>query len=222
MNEVQRAMPIRLLLVDDHAMVRQGLSLALGLQPDMEVVGQAGNGALGVELAAQLRPDVLLLDLNMPDLDGIEVLQRVRRVAPETRVLILSGIHADARVFATVEAGVDGYIVKDATTAELLNAIRSVAGGDAYFHPMITRTLTNYLRGPAAAPAASQPRLTGRELDVLQLMATSATNRAIAEKLHVSEETVRTHVKSILRKLDQPNRTQAVLEGLRSGLISVE
>jgi DNA-binding NarL/FixJ family response regulator len=203
-------------------MVRQGLSLALGLQTDMEVVGEAGAGSKGVQLAADLQPDILLLDLNMPDLDGIEVLQRVRRVAPRTRVLILSGIHADARVYATVEAGVDGYIVKDASTGELLTAIRSVAAGDSYFHPMITRTLTRYMQRSISAPAAMSSQLTPRELAVLQVMATSATNRDIAQQLHVSEETVRTHVKGILRKLEQPTRTQAVFEGIRQGLISLE
>ena len=214
---------IRILIVDDHAMVRQGLTLALGLQPDFTVVGEAGNGADGVALARRLLPDVILLDLNMPDLDGIEVMQRVRRLSPQARVLILSGIHADARVYATVEAGVDGYIVKDATTGELAQAIRSVAAGNAYFHPVITRALVRYAPrlGASAQPAALRARLTARELAVLQLMATSATNRAIAEELGVSEETVRTHVKHILRKLDQPNRTQAVFEGTRRGLISL-
>lgn len=213
--------PIRILLVDDHAMVRQGLSMALNLQPDITVVGEAGSGADGVTLAQKLQPDVLLLDLNMPDMDGIEVTQRVRRVSPRSRVLILSGIHADSRVYATVEAGVDGYIVKDATSAELVWAIRSVAVGDAYFHPLITRALINYSRGPVQ-PAALSTQLTPRELTVLQHMATSATNRAIAEQLGVSEETVRTHVKNILRKLDKTNRTQAVFEGVRRGLIALD
>jgi DNA-binding NarL/FixJ family response regulator len=213
---------VRILIVDDHAMVRQGLSLALNLQPDLTIVGEAGSGGDGVALAQKLQPDVILLDLNMPDLDGLEVMQRVRRLSPQSRVLILSGIHADARVFATIEAGVDGYIVKDATTTELAQAIRSVAAGDAYLHPLITRALTRHLHNLPAQPATLRSRLTARELSVLQLMATSATNRTIAEQLSVSEETVRTHVKNILRKLDQPNRTQAVLEGVRRGLISPE
>jgi DNA-binding NarL/FixJ family response regulator len=213
---------IRILIVDDHAMVRQGLSLALNLQPDLTIVGEAGSGSDGVILAQKLQPDVILLDLNMPDLDGIEVMQRVRRLSPHSRVLILSGIHADARVFATIEAGVDGYIVKDATTTELIQAIRSVAAGDDYLHPLITRALTRHLHHVSDQPATLRSRLTARELSVLQLMATSATNRAIAEQLCVSEETVRTHVKNILRKLDQSNRTQAVLEGIRRGLISPE
>jgi DNA-binding NarL/FixJ family response regulator len=213
---------IRILIVDDHAMVRQGLSMALDLQPDFVVVGEAGNGRDGVDLAQSLQPDLALLDLNMPDLDGIEVMQRVRHLSPNTRVLILSGIHADARVYATVEAGVDGYIVKDATTGELAQAIRSVASGDVYFHPLITRTLVRYSQGLSPQPASLSTRLTARELSVLQRMATSATNRAIAEQLGISEETVRSHVKNILRKLEQSNRTQAVFEGIRRGLISLE
>lgn len=213
---------IHILIVDDHAMVRQGLSLALNLQSDLAIVGEAGSGGDGVALAQKLQPDVILLDLNMPDLDGLEVMQRVRRLSPQSRVLILSGIHADARVFAAIEAGVDGYIVKDATTTELAQAIRSVAAGDAYLHPLITRALTRHLHNLPTQPATLRPRLTARELSVLQLMATSATNRTIADQLSVSEETVRTHVKNILRKLDQPNRTQAVLEGVRRGLISPE
>ncbi len=213
---------IRILIVDDHAMVRQGLSLALQLQPDFEIVGEAKNGREGVALAQSLRPDVILLDLSMPDFSGIEVTRKVRELSPQARVLILSGAHADAQVYATVEAGVDGYIVKDATTTELSSAIRHVAGGDNYFHPLITSALIRHARSASPAPAAAQTSLTSRELDVLQQMSTSATNKAIAEQLHVSEETVRTHVKNILRKLDQPNRTQAVLEGIRRELITLE
>ncbi|GAB4426703.1 MAG: response regulator transcription factor [Anaerolineae bacterium] len=214
---------IRILIVDDHAMVRQGLAMALQLQPDLAIVGEARNGGEGVALAESLQPDIILLDLSMPDFDGIEVMRRVRVLSPRTRVLILSGAHTDARVYATVEAGVDGYIVKDATTAELAEAIRQVVAGDNYFHPLITSALIRHTRNPAAAsPAALQDTLTSREVDVLQLMATSATNRAIAQQLHVSEETVRTHVKNILRKLNQPNRTQAVLEGIRRELIHLD
>jgi len=213
---------IRILIVDDHAMVRQGLSLALQLQPDFEVVGEAKNGTEGVALAQSLNPDVVLLDLNMPDLDGIEVTQQLRQVSPVTKVLILSGIHADARVYATVEAGVDGYIVKDATTNELISAIRLVYQGEAYFHPLITGALVRYTQNLTSTRATPQPNLTARELSVLQLMATSATNKAIAQQLIISQETVRTHVKNILRKLNQSNRTQAVLEGVRRGLITLD
>ncbi len=212
---------IRVLVIDDHAMVRQGLSLALQLQPDLEIVGEAKNGMEGLNLVQTLNPDVVLLDLSMPDLDGIEVTKRLRGFS-QARVLILSGIHADARVYATVQAGVDGYIVKDATTTELVTAIRAVFKGDSYFHPLITGALVRYSQQLTSTRATPTPVLTGRELDILQLMATSATNRSIAEKLIISEETVRTHVKNILRKLDQANRTQAVLEGVRRGLISLE
>lgn len=213
---------IRILIVDDHAMVRQGLSLALQLQPDFEIVAEAENGTQGIELAGALQPDVVLLDLKMPDLDGIAVTQKIRASAPASQILILSGIHADARVFATVEAGVDGYIVKDATTAELAEAIRHVAAGETYFHPLITQALVRYTRSGGQSPATVNPSLTTRELQVLQLMATSATNKTIAEQLHVSEETVRSHVKNILRKLNRSNRTQAVFEGVRLNLISLE
>ena len=214
--------PIRIAIVDDHTMVRQGLKLALELQDDFEIVGEAENGAAGVRLIQDIQPDVVLLDLNMPELNGIEVTQQVRRLSPPTKILILSGVQADARVFATIEAGVDGYIVKDASTTELAAAIRHIAAGEAYFHPQVTQALVRYNRNLIVSPALMQTALTARELAILQNMATSATNRAIAEQLHISEETVRTHVKNILRKLDQPNRTQAVLEGVRQGLISLE
>jgi DNA-binding NarL/FixJ family response regulator len=215
-------MTIGILLVDDHAMVRQGLRLALQLQPGFQIIGEAENGLAAIDLAQALQPDVILLDLNMPDMNGIEVTQKVRGVSPESRVLILSGIQADSRVLATVEAGVDGYIVKDAGTAELAMAIRHVAAGESYFHPSVTQALIRYNRPLGVAPAATSPALTARELAVLQAMATSATNRDIADQLFVGEETIRTHVKHILRKLDQTNRTQAVLEGVRRGLISLE
>lgn len=213
---------IRILLVDDHAMVRQGLRLALQLQPGFQIIGEAENGAAALTLVQELRPDLILLDLNMPDMNGIEVTQKVRAISPDSRVLILSGVQADSRVLATVEAGVDGYIVKDASTAELAMAIRHVAAGEPYFHPSVTQALIRYNRPFGVAPAATSPALTARELAVLQAMATSATNRDIAAQLYVSEETIRTHVKHILRKLNQTNRTQAVLEGVRRGLISLE
>ena len=213
---------IRILIIDDHAMVRQGLGLALQLHADLEIVGEACNGSEGVALVQALKPDVILLDLSMPDFDGIEVSRKVRTLSPQTKILILSGVHTDARVYATVEAGVDGYIVKDATTTELVEAIRLVAGGENYFHPLITSALVRYARSSAAPTSSGQDSLTNRELDVLRLMATSATNRAIARQLHVSEETVRTHVKNILRKFNQPNRTQAVLEGIRRGHITLQ
>lgn len=213
---------IRILLIDDHAMVRQGLRLALELQPDFQIAGEAENGVEGVRLTQSLQPDIILLDLNMPGLNGLEVTRQVRILAPATRILILSGVQADARVVATLEAGVDGYIVKDATTTELAKAIRYVVSDEPYFHPLVTQTLIRYSRAAFPTPAAAQTTLTPRELAVLQEMATSATNRAIAERLTISEETVRTHVKNILRKLDQTNRTQAVLEGVRRGLISLE
>jgi DNA-binding NarL/FixJ family response regulator len=203
-------------------MVRQGLGLALQLHSDLKIVGEAQNGSEGVALVQTLKPDVILLDLSMPDFDGIEVSRKVQTISPQTKILILSGVHTDARVYATVEAGVDGYIVKDATTTELVEAIRLVAAGENYFHPLITSALVRYARSSALPANPPQDALTNRELEVLRLMATSATNRAIARQLHVSEETVRSHVKNILRKFNQPNRTQAVLEGIRRGHITLQ
>ena len=147
--------PIRILIVDDHAMVREGLSMALKLQPDFEIVGQAKNGAEGITLTQQFQPDVILLDLQMPDLDGLAVTQEVRSLAPKTQVLILSGIHQDERVFAAIQAGVDGYIVKDATT-ELTQAIRQLASGHSYFHPSLPKPWSAIRGQPPPKPLPRQ------------------------------------------------------------------
>lgn len=213
---------IRILLVDDHAMVREGLGMALALYTDLNIVGQARGGHEALSLLEPLNPDLLLLDLNMPDLDGIAVTHEVRRRRPQTRILILSGLHADERILAAVEAGINGYIVKDATTVELSQAIRQVAAGESYFHPLITDALVRHARRSNNTPASAEDHLTRREQDVLQLMVTSATNRDIAAALNIAEETVRTHVKRILRKLNQSNRTQAVIEAVRRGLITLD
>ena len=212
---------IRILMIDDHAILRDGLSMTLRLHADFDIVGQAENGGQGLMLAKELQPDLILLDLSMPDIDGIGLTHQLKQDVPQIRILILSGIHSKTQVLKAIEAGIDGYIVKDATTTELAQAIRHVAQGHSYFHPIITQALISQSPGNTTATNPNA-KLTKREMDVLQLMLTSATNRTIAEALHVSEETVRTHVKNILRKLEQPNRTQAVLEGVRRGLISLE
>ncbi len=212
---------IRILIIDDHAMVRQGLRLALQLQSDFEIIGEAKDGFEGLDFVKRLQPDVILLDLNMPKMNGIEMTKKLQDKSGRSRILMLSGVQADARIFEAIEAGVDGYIVKDATTEELTTAIRHIASGDSYFHPIITQAL---LRFSQAGPASNRSNriLSTRELSVLQLMATSATNLDIAKQLFISEETVRTHVKNILRKLNKTNRTQAVLDGVRRGLIDLE
>ncbi len=212
---------IRILIVDDHAIVRKGLAMVLRLEPGFEVVGEAENGHRAIELARTLRPDLVLLDLKMPEMDGEEVAAALRATLPDVRLLVLTGVELDEGLVDTLAAGVDGYILKDVEPDELAQAIRAVARGEAYLHPAVARRLLDRL---ATRPMASPPpaaRLTPRELEVLRWMATPATYREIAEHLFVSEETVRSHAKRILSKLQQPNRAQAVLAAVRAGLIEL-
>ncbi len=218
---------IRILLADDHALVRRGLEMVLRLEADFELVGSAANGAEAVSIAREWQPDIALLDLRMPRLDGIEATREIKRLSPHTRIILLTGVDAGAEIEQAIKAGVDGYVLKEVEPEQLIQAIRTVAEGDAYLHPAVTRRLLSQLRGASAPPTPSatstptSPPLTARELEILQLMATSATNREIAQQLVISEETVRKHTKNILAKLDQPNRTQAVLYALRHGLVQL-
>ncbi len=216
--------PIRILIVDDHAVVRRGLRMVLELQPEFQVVGETGTGAQALALCWDARPDLVLLDLTLPDMSGVEVTRQLRQTCPESRILVLSAVQDAAQVYQAVDAGVDGYVLKEITPSELARAIRQVAAGQAYLHPHITRLIMERSSSQLAQhspPHRGQPRLTRREQEILALMATTATNREIAERLVLSEETVRSHVKSILRKLQKPSRTQAVVEALRLGLIVI-
>ncbi len=216
--------PIRMLIVDDHAVVRRGLRMVLELQPEFLVVGEAGTGAQALALCWDARPDLVLLDLTLPDMSGVEVARQLRQTCPESRILVLSAVQDAAQVYQAVDAGVDGYVLKEITPSELARAIRQVAGGQAYLHPHITRLIMERSSSKLAQQGPQHrghPRLTRREQEILALMATTATNREIAERLVLSEETVRSHVKSILRKLQKPSRTQAVVEALRLGLIDI-
>ncbi|HHH40406.1 MAG TPA: response regulator transcription factor [Chloroflexi bacterium] len=212
---------IRILIVDDHAIVRKGLAMVLRLEPDFEVVGEAENGRRAIELARALRPDLVLLDLKMPGMDGEEVAAALRANLPNVRLLVLTGMELDEGLVDTLAAGVDGYILKDVEPDELAQAIRAVARGEAYLHPAVARRLLDRLATRPMAPPPPAARLTPRELEVLRWMATPATYREIAEHLVVSEETVRSHAKRILSKLQQPNRAQAVLAAVRAGLIEL-
>jgi DNA-binding NarL/FixJ family response regulator len=214
---------IRVLLVDDHELVRRGIQMVLRTKPDMLVVGEASNGAQAVELARQLQPHVVLLDLKMPGMSGTYASHAIKQVAPLTRVLIVSAADAEQEIVQAMEGSIDGYILKDAPSQELLLAIRTVATGEPYLQSIVTRRLmrrlaTNGARSEILVP----PQLTPRELDVLRLMATSRSNKEMAELLIVTEETIRSHSKSILTKLQQPNRMQAVLAALRMGLITLD
>lgn len=211
---------IRILIADDHALVRRGLVMVLRLEPDFEVVGEAENGVEAVELAQQLQPDLVLLDLVMPEMDGEQALLVLRQVAPEVRVLILSGVELDDRVLDLLAAGVDGYVMKDVEPDILTQAIRTVARGEAYLHPTLARRVLERT-ARRVLPPVQKIRLTPREQEVLRRMATPATYREIAEQLFVSEETIRSHAKHILNKLQQPNRAQAVLAAVRAGLIDL-
>lgn len=209
---------IRILIVDDHAVVRRGLAMVLALQRDFRVVGETGAAGEAIAMAAAFQPDLILLDLALPDREGPAILGDLRRVVPHGRILALSGTRDIRLIQAAVQGGVDGYVPKDVTPPELAEAIRRVVHDESYIHPDILQLLSRWQAADVAAPPSP---LTKRELEVLRLMASMATNREIAERLVVSEETVRSHVKSILRKLDQPNRTQAVIEAVRRRLIEV-
>ncbi len=211
--------PIRILIVDDHAVVRKGLALVLRLEPDFEVVGEAGNGREALQAAPGLRPDLVLLDLVMPEMDGEATARALKQAMPQLKVMILTGTGIDERVLDLIALGVDGYVFKEIEPHELRDAIRAVARGEAYLDPAVVRRILDRMTLPASS--APEPVLTPRELEVLQWMSTENTYRQIGNRLHIGEETVRSHAKRILSKLNQPNRAQAVLAAVRNGLIEL-
>jgi NarL family two-component system response regulator LiaR len=201
---------IRVLIADDHAVVRQGLRTFLDLQDDMEVVGEAGDGEEALALASELAPDVVLIDLVMPRVDGIEAIRRLREDAPSVRAIVLSSFVDDDKLFPAVRAGAAGYLLKDVQPQELVEAIRTVHGGGALLHPQVAARL---LQDMAEDP------LTPREHDVLALIGRGMPNKLIARELALSEKTVKAHVSSILAKLGVTDRTQAALYAVREGLV---
>ena len=214
---------IRVVLADDHEVVRRGLVMVLEAGGEFSVVGEARTGQEAVDMAVRLRPHLVLLDVRMPGVDGIQAAKLIKQEAPEVRVLMLTGITAAPATLRMFQGAADGYILKDATPAELLDAVRTVAGGKPVLQGSIIRQLFGAVTIESdddEEPPITSP-LTPREVDILRLMATSHTNREIARQLGVSEETVRTHVKHILRKLAQPDRTQAVVAAMRAGLLDV-
>ena len=212
-------MATRVLLVDDQTLVRTGFRLILGSEPDIEVVGDAADGQEGIELGRRLRPDVVLMDIRMPKVDGIEATRRLTSASPSTKVVILTTYDLDEYVFDALRAGASGFILKDAPADQLVNAVRVAAGGDALLAPSVTRRLVEEFarRKPRAdVPLAD---LTARELEVLKLMAKALSNAEIAERLVVSEGTVKTHVARVLDKLGCRDRVQAVVAAYESGLV---
>jgi NarL family two-component system response regulator LiaR len=213
--------PIRVLVVDDHLVVRKGIRALLATEPDIEVVGEARDGMEAVAEAAQLQPDVILMDLVMPQMDGIAAIERILARQPTARILVLTSFDADDKVFPAIRAGALGYTLKDFGPAELVRAIQRVYRGESSLHPAIARRVLHELAHPPARPPTSEP-LTEREVEVLRLVAQGASNQQIAAVLGIGEGTVRVHVSNILSKLHLASRTQAALYALREGLASLE
>jgi DNA-binding NarL/FixJ family response regulator len=216
---------IRVLLVDDQSLLRMGFRLILEAEPDMEVVGEAADGASGVSMAAALHPDVVLMDVRMPGMDGIKATASIIEAGPASKVLILTTFDLDQYVFAGLKAGASGFMLKDAPPAELLAAIRTVAGGEAVLAPTTTRRLIDQFAPLLPDPGKQQDRdamlskLTDRERTVFAEVAAGRSNREIATELHLSEGTVKIHVGRILTKLGLRDRVQAVVLAYESGLI---
>ena len=207
-------MPIRILLVDDHSVVRKGLRMFLSLDPELEVVGEARDGAEAVRMAHELKPDVVLMDLLMPVMDGIQATAMIRRELPDTEVLALTSVLEDSSVVGAVRAGAIGYLLKDTHAEALCGAIKAAAAGQVQLAPQAAERLLREVRTPESPEA-----LTERETDVLRLVAKGRANKEIAHELNIGEKTVKSHVSSILAKLNVPSRTQAALYAVRIGLV---
>jgi NarL family two-component system response regulator LiaR len=212
---------IHILVVDDHAVVREGLRALIRGKPGMELVGEARDGQEAVLQARSLQPDVILMDLVMPGKSGIEAIREIRSENPEARILVLTSFSEDDQIFSAVKAGALGYLLKDSSPQELLEAIRCVYRGESSLHPTVARKLMLGYRQDQSA-GADVAALTEREIEVLKLVARGLTNQVIAQRLRVSEGTVRFHVGNVLGKLGLENRTQAALYALREGLASLE
>ncbi|MBX3002207.1 MAG: response regulator transcription factor [Caldilineaceae bacterium] len=210
--------PIRILIVDDHDIVRLGLSALIATEPTMLLAGEAEDGMEAVLKARALRPDVILMDLAMPRKDGIEAIHEIKNDHPDARILVITSFAEDEKVFPAIKAGAQGYLLKDSSPQELLQAIYDVHNGESSLDPAIARKLLRELNRPVA-PAISEEALTEREIEVIKLLAQGLANGEIARQLVITERTVRSHVGSILSKLHLANRTQAALYALRQGLI---
>jgi NarL family two-component system response regulator LiaR len=213
--------PIRVLVVDDHAIIRKGIRAVLELVPDMILAGEAENGLEAVRQDEALHPDVILMDLVMPDLDGIEAIRRIKLARNDARILVLTTFAGEELVFPAIKAGALGYHLKDSTPEMLVEAIREVNRGEASLHPIVARKVLHELSSPPEQPLTTDP-LTARELEILQYLARGYENPEIAARLVISEATVRTHVSNILGKLHLASRTQAALYALKEGLASLD
>ncbi|MBA2691798.1 MAG: response regulator transcription factor [Rubrobacter sp.] len=210
--------PIRVLIADDHPHFREGLRALLLSTPDVEVVGEAGDGERVISLSAKLQPDVVLMDLHMPGVGGIEATRRVLHTSPHISVLVISMFEDEDSVFAALQAGARGYLLKGALKAEILRSIRAVYSGEAIFGPAIAKKLMQYFASPRPAPENLFPELTEREREILTFIAGHHTNPNIANRLHLSQKTVRNHASNIFTKLQVADRAQAIIRAREAGL----
>jgi len=218
----ERPRAIRIVVVDDQAIVRRGVRALLATEPDLDVVGEAGDGEAAVRLVERLRPDVALIDLVMPGVDGVEAIRCIAAQQPATRIVVLTSFASDENVFPAIKAGALGYLLKDSEPEDLVRAIRQVHRGEPSLHPEIARKVLLELNRPPERQRQTGVPLTARELDVLRLIARGLSNQEIADQLVVGETTVRTHVSSILSKLQLASRTQAALFALREGYAALD
>jgi NarL family two-component system response regulator LiaR len=214
--------PITIMIVDDHEMVRRGASSFLEAQPDISLVAQAGSGEEAVRLAQEFIPDVVLMDLVMPDMDGVEATRRVKNASPRTQIVILTSFHQDEYVFPALQAGAISYLLKDVKATDLLEAIRRAAKGEATLHPKIAARVIRTFRGMESGEATPFTTLTEREMEVLKLIAKGFSNEKIAENLVISIGTVKGHVSNILSKLHLIDRTQAAAYAWQAGIVRRE
>ncbi len=215
---------IKVLVAEDHVITRQGICRLLEDDSNLTVIGEAGDGEEAVQMVTEMHPDVVIMDIAMPKLNGIEATRQIKLIRPVTAVLILSAYDDDEYVFGLVEAGAAGYLLKTASGDELSRAIRAVHKGEPVLDPIIARKVLNRLRFPDKVPRAGRPseHLTNREIDIIKLAARGMTNKDIADKLHLSKRTVEGHLRSIFNKLGVGSRTEAVLYGLRKGWLTLE